>query len=365
MSLFDHLRRLYRKDKFQLEDFHTEIVAQVLRDSPAMTMSWLRALGVTQLSDTDDITVATQEEFEALEGHATGSRPDIAIRLSHGDRTELILIESKVGAKEGPDQLKRYAEHLASNTDVQRTGLVFITRDFETDRAFSLDPTRFTFKQTRWFEFFIILEAHVNDDGLARQLVSFMEENRMSIRNQFNAIDCVALENFLAAKSLMDETLWGEVSNDFTEELGEVSTQKKAMIQLRDESRYIMQSSFGPGDDFVVMLGFWLPDESPGNPVWVGLMLYSNPKSSIRAKIINAFKVFIQTRTGSWEHDLDDPKGWSSIYKGKGLPSFLGESDHLQAVKAFFLGLLSEVVEFREQHPDLPWTANAVETGEE
>ena len=365
MSLFDQLRRLYRKDKFPLEDFHTEIVAQVLRDSPRLTLSWLRALGVTQLSDTDDITVATQEDFEALEGHATGSRPDIAIRLSHGDSVELVLIESKVGAKEGPDQLKRYAEHLVSNTDVQRTGLVFITRDFETDRAFPLDPTRFTFRQTRWFEFFIILKAHVNDDGLARQLVSFMEENRMSIRNQFSAIDCVALENFLAAKSLMDETLWGEVSNDFAEKLGEVSTQKKAIIQLRDESRYIMQSSFGPGDDFVVMLGFWLPEEGPGDSVWVGLMLYSNPKSSIRNKVIATFRAFIQNRAGSWEHDLGDPKEWSSIYRGTSLPTFLGESDHLYAIKTYFLGLLSEVVEFREEHPDLPWTANMIEGGED
>ena len=33
MSLFDQLRRLCRKDKFRLEDFHTEIVAQVLTNA--------------------------------------------------------------------------------------------------------------------------------------------------------------------------------------------------------------------------------------------------------------------------------------------------------------------------------------------
>ena len=35
MSLFSQLRQLYRPDRFQLEDFHTEIVAQVLQDHAA------------------------------------------------------------------------------------------------------------------------------------------------------------------------------------------------------------------------------------------------------------------------------------------------------------------------------------------
>jgi hypothetical protein len=47
MSLFRQLQRLYRPDRFQLEDFHTEIVAQVLRNSPALTLAWLRGIEVT------------------------------------------------------------------------------------------------------------------------------------------------------------------------------------------------------------------------------------------------------------------------------------------------------------------------------
>lgn len=214
MSLFDELRRLYRKDKFQMEDFHTEIVAQVLRDSRTLTLAWLQGIGATTLNDPDFIKVVTQEEFAALAGHNTDSRPDIALRLVQGDTVELVLIESKVGAKEGPDQLRRYAEQLQAKSGVDRTALVFITRDFEPDRSpsFAALPPSFTFRQTRWFEFFHYLKAHVNGDGLATQLKLFMQNNNMSLRNQFTAIDSLALSNFLGAKSLMDETMWGTVS---------------------------------------------------------------------------------------------------------------------------------------------------------
>ncbi len=49
MSLFKQLENLYRPDRFQREDFITEIVVQVLRDSKELTLEWLRSLGVTDL----------------------------------------------------------------------------------------------------------------------------------------------------------------------------------------------------------------------------------------------------------------------------------------------------------------------------
>src|SRR4051794_19951098 len=112
MSLFRELQRLYRPDRFQLEDFHTEIVAQVLRNSSTLTLEWLGGIGVTGLKNADHIQIATQEEFARLEGHSTASRPDITIRLVARGKTELIFIESKLPSTQGYDQLQRYAEHL-------------------------------------------------------------------------------------------------------------------------------------------------------------------------------------------------------------------------------------------------------------
>ena len=67
MSLFNQLKRLYRRDKFQMEDFHTEIVAQVLRNSNDLTLQWLRSLGATKLEMPVGIAITTQEKFDKLE----------------------------------------------------------------------------------------------------------------------------------------------------------------------------------------------------------------------------------------------------------------------------------------------------------
>lgn len=180
MSLFKELRRLSRKEKFETEDFHTEIVAQVLRNSKALTTAWLNGIKATTLQHPDYIGIGTQEEFAKLAGHAIDSRPDITIRMAKGDVVELILIESKVGAKQGPKQLQRYVEQLAAKTGFSHTTLVFVTRDFELPHSLSKLPPGVEFRQTRWFQFFHFLKAHVSGDGLARELKLFMEENRMS-----------------------------------------------------------------------------------------------------------------------------------------------------------------------------------------
>ena len=55
----------------------------------------------------------------ALDEHGSGSRPDPSVEVHHaGEDAELespkdvVMIESKIGTWEGPEQLRRYAEHL-------------------------------------------------------------------------------------------------------------------------------------------------------------------------------------------------------------------------------------------------------------
>lgn len=227
------------------------------------------------------------------------------------------------------------------------------------------DPKRIAYRQTRWFVFFELLKGYADDDGLATQLKLFMEENRMSLRNQFTAVDCVALEGFLAAKSLMDETLWSGVADAFAKTLGKVSASSVAMTQLRKHNRYIMLTGFGKNWDFQCLLGYWLPNDGPGDQVWVGVMLESNAKSPVRSKIDAAFRAFAKKQGASWEHDcLDSVKEWGTFYKGESLSVFLGKPDHIQAIKHFFVELLKELEKFKKQAPNLPWIANMPETEE-
>jgi hypothetical protein len=366
MSLFSNLRLLYRPDRFQLEDFHTEIVAQVLRNSPPLTLAWLRGIGITTLENADYIHVGTQEEFEKLATHATASRPDITIRLVSGRQTEFILIESKLQSKQGHDQLQRYADHLEAakrSKDLEKTSLVFITRDYEAAATPQMANPEFklTFQPTRWFQFYRFLKIYAHGDGLAEQLKQFMEENRMSLGNIFRSTDLVALENFSSAKALMDETLDGEVRDAAWNILGGITSLKKAPNQLRDELRYIIYSP--NWNHLVCMIGYWLPEANPDQPVWVGVTIYCNPSSEHRSDIIDAFRDWLKKTDGQWEpEELDNATAWSSIYKGKPISQLLAAQDHVRAIKDHFLNLLKEVELFRKAYPHLPWAT--IEGGE-
>ena len=359
MSLFSQLQRLYREDRFLLEDFHTEIVAQVLRNSSALTLKWLRDVGATVLETADSIEIRTQEEFSALPGHSTASRPDITIRISSAGKNELVFVESKLPSTQGDDQLLRYAEQavvISANEGVQKAFIVFITRDYEAaelpDHLVQIPGP--TLVVTRWFHFYRILKAHQSDDGLVRELKLFMEENRMSLGNQFRSTDVVALENFLSAKALMDETLNGEVSAELRKLFGGVWPVGKAPNELRDHHRYIVANP--NWTDYELLVGYWLPHENPDDPVWIGVTFFIKPSSKVRQELIAAFHAWTIDAGVDWETDkLEAQKGWSGIYKGKNLNTFMASDDHVQAIKAYLLGLLKEIGSFKVSYPTLPW----------
>lgn len=364
MSLFRKLQRLYRPEKFQFEDFHTEIVAQVLKNSPALTLAWLRSIKATSLGEADHIKVSTQQEtFQPLAHHPTASRPDITIRLFVGTKAELIFIESKQGSTQGFDQLQRYAEQLQSaqqNENLQKISLVFVTRDYEVAETPPLADLQFplNFQRTRWFEFYPHLKAHLNGDGLAQQLKLFMEENRMSLGNQFRSTDLVALENFRSAKALMDETLEGEVSVAAGSILGKISAIKKGLDQLNGYGRYVLYSYFDNGN-FECLIGYWFPNENPDEPVSVGVVLGCNPSTDTGRKVIEAFRSWTKQPDRSWTTEKIDDQDWGEFRNLKSIQTFMAQTDHVEAIKSHLLQLLEEVREFKAAFPNLPWRTNS------
>ncbi len=360
MSLFDELRRLYRKDKFEMEDFHTEIVAQVLRNSSELTIEWLGGIGAADSRMASVISVRTQQRFAALEENQPGSRVDMVIRLlSDSGLRQIVFIESKIDSTENPGQLPKYAKVIQEREDFDCNAIVYITRDFEILRP---EPVI----TTRWSKFYDHLKAYVNGDGLAEQLKLFMEENKMAVRNQFTAIDSLALGNFLGARALMHETLWGTgVDEEFKRTLGKVSSEKECMKQLRDHQRYVMYNDLGTDDDFECILGYYLPNGEPAESTWVGVWLCSNWKSRIRKDVISAFRDFAKKNDGWKGVNLDDEKEWGSISKAAELQTFMAQPDHIKGIKDHFLTLLNDVKRFKLEHPELPWPTSVADTADE
>ena len=363
MSLFLALRRLFPQDGFPLEDFHTEIVAAVLQNTPALAFEWLQEIGATRLAaDDSSVSVKSQVEFPALKGHDRSSRVDLVIRVSNPKGTELIFIESKVASKQGQDQLQHYADHLnlsSKEPGITRATLVYVTRDFEAVASSKFPEASLCrlAPPTRWFLFYRILCRHTGGNSLAEELKTFMKENNMSLGNRFRAADILTLQHLLHVKSLMDETLEDLKGTAFGI-VGVTPTKKsRSRGQLEESSRYVLQFSIGDANDLECLVGYWLSDETEDDMPWVGIEINSNHRSPRREEIREAIRSWSEPKWG--EAKPADPTSWWGVGKGKPLRAFLGEDDHVDAIKIFLTSLLDEVALFKNAHPELPWGAAA------
>ena len=62
-----------------------------------------------------------------------------------------------------------------------------------------------------------------------------------------------------------------------------------------------------------------------------------------------------------WEaYNMEDPTGWASVRRAKSLAEVIAETDHISAVKRYFIEsihqLKEELTAFKKEHPDLPWS---------
>jgi hypothetical protein len=229
MGLFSRLLKLHslHPGTTPLEDFFTEIVAHLFDVSHETLFSWIEEyLKLDTSRYTEPPHIWTQSGSEPLGHHSVGTRFDILIELSDGSCSDWIAIESKISAREGPDQLGRYTEVLAAKENSRERILLYITRDYDPkDESSILQGLESTvrFKQLRWYEFHDFLQSRPRDastEMLVNEIVKFMEENRMAQSNQFTAVDVLTLSNLSNVLSLMDETMGGDVRSTIKDVLG-------------------------------------------------------------------------------------------------------------------------------------------------
>lgn len=354
MRLFSRLLGLHA-DIIPLEDFFTELVAYLFIESPETLHSWIEHIGLLDSSRYDSIDVQTQPRFDPLEHHGTGSRPDIQIVLSDGSNRDMIVIESKIGSTESPEQLRRYAEILAERRDIRDRSLLYITRDFDAkDEAAILKgphDSAVRFKQLRWYEFHQFLQSQPSS-MLVDEIIAFMEEQGMAQRSQFSAVDLLALTNFPNAVSMMDATMWGRVSAKFEEVTGTRPQPGNALTQLQ-YGRYLMVS-YQRANTLWCGLGYYLYTDSFADYPTAGLILEVFPRAEGRQKIIETMRE-ISRRDGWQGYDLDKERAWSGVSRERSLKDFLSKEDHVAEIEAYFLELLEELAEIKEQYPYLPW----------
>ncbi len=380
MSLLSRLLR-FHGGTVRLEDYFTEVFAHLLSTYPDLCLAWLNQSGV--LPDNEKysrISVTAQRSFGALEAHRQPSRPDVVIELSEGSPTEtvdeqrsdegpvpptdVVFVESKIGSREGDDQLKRYAEHLSAIPEVRHRRLVYITREYdpkvEDDVVGDLrgSGTSVAFCPLRWHGFYRTLEDYrstsLPGSDLIQEVLLFMQQHGMSQTNRLSAADVVALTGMTRMLAFMRETLSGEVEA----RLREVSDKRLArrnetLKQLAEQDRYFLQAIMGRA--FWCGAGFNLWQEEPDDYPWLSVLLEVGPQQPGRGDIIDAMRSFAAECPECEPYELDNPSEWAGLEWAVDLREVLTADDHMAAARVHFLGGLDDVARMREQYPRLPW----------
>jgi hypothetical protein len=354
MSLFQRLLKLF-PSPVPTEDFFTEILGFLFSTSPHLLKEWLEIEAILPISNAPLFHVSTQQTFAPLANHnGISSRPDIVITVQDGHSQSLIFIESKVGSKEGVDQLSRYAEILAAQTAVQQRYLVYITRDYDPKEEKSVlkNILDVKFIQLRWQSIYRFL-INQKQTGFITQILRFMEEQRMANSTIFTPTDILALTQIDSVLKLMDETLAEEVEASFIKSVGPARTPRQNFKGLSSHQRYLITANFV--SQMWCGLGYFTQPSGVHNFPSIGIMLEVPPRAAMRNEIITVLKEIAYT--SDWQgYRLDQPSEWAGITKTKSLRDFMTFDDHVAAIKAYFLEILQEVPEIKQRYPNLQWT---------
>ena len=199
MSLFDRLYR-YRpsENRSPTEDFLTEALAGVLESSRLLRVGYASFL-MQHHGTLRDVRVAAQRGSE-------GDRPDLILNVDDGSgRHHVIVLEHKVDAPEGDQQLQRYANWLLKQTHASSRTLVYVTRQRS---AKSMNVSGIEFRTLRWFDAYCWLDNWVRNNlgasgaELANEMLSLLDQWRLTMTLSANDLAAAVLYQNSIEKTL-------------------------------------------------------------------------------------------------------------------------------------------------------------------
>ena len=383
-SLLGRLLRLF-PNSVPLEALFTETVARLFETKPGLCIGWLEETGLLSLTsaakvDDRHVRISSQRSFASLEHHDTSSRPDLLIEVYRslgedskdgGSSVDVVMVECKIGSAEGPEQLRRYAEHLDKMAGFSGKTLLYVTRAYDPknrDKILAGLNDNVRFEQLRWHDFYRFLQT-VEKDTLVEEVMAFMEEQGMARSYCFSATDLVVLSGLPRGFEILDETLGGEVKAELESFAGHRSLREShSLNEVRWFRRYLTRAQLH-GLDLFCDVGYQMGKVEESAPAsilhipadgypaaFVGLE--AQPGAVGREVSVAAMKRI--TLNENWDpYNLDNPSGWAGVRHVRSFTSLLAEEDHVAAVKRFFVEsirqLKEELTAFKKEHPDLIW----------
>ncbi len=310
--------------------------------------------------------IASQKWLGSLGQQAQAGRVDLQIKVHRatadepeegGLAADIVLVESKIGSREGKQQLRRYAEHLHNIRGYDSKTLLYITRGHDPKERgeilSGIDDVRF--EQRRWRDFYRFLQG-VAKDALVDEVMTFMEEQGMGKDYRFSADDLIALSGLPRALDILEETIDAEVREELARFAGNGIERAPAnlMQQIRGDEGYFIYASLDDEGNFGCYVGYAMRNPDGYPRLHAGLYAYTAAAGSklTRAAIERV------SRLEGWHTTLGDPEA-HEILRETHLASLLGEKDHVVAARRFFVEsirqLEDELTAFKREHPALPW----------
>ncbi|UPL50222.1 PD-(D/E)XK nuclease family protein [Hymenobacter sublimis] len=236
MTLFERLYRYREKEgKHERENYLTELLAAVLERNPALCLRLCEYAGLSVPANTK-FSIRTQVSY--VEG-----QPDIV--LESAANGVFLLIECKLEAGEGHEQLKRYQRILVSSS-AQHKRIIFLTKYFES-------PNDTSVSCLRWYQLFSFL-APLPAGDLLTAFTQYLTLHQLHKPMNFLPADLVALEQIQSTIAKMDEVL-SPLEWLFREYLGGTGQYTKTRTAKLAEGwygywRYIGSSRFSAGFQF-------------------------------------------------------------------------------------------------------------------
>lgn len=343
-NLFKNIFNLLSNStRVQKEDYLTEIFAFCLSSYPQILFDFLRNLKI-EVNEHSMFRIRTQESFKSLEFHSIDSKPDITIWFED----QIIFIECKVDAKEGQDQLKRYAEHL-DNYSLKGT-LIYLTRDFDPkdeNEILEKCTEKVGFKSFRWHNVHHLLKKYKNEIFI-KQMLMYMESIKIATVNRFSPIDIIALSNFSRVKRMIDETFSGEIIQKF-ETIGKGRNRDSAsMTQLRDYDRYIYFSY--QNNDSWIGLGYWMNsfNEEVEYPD-IRFIIEVAPKSKKYQEIRDIMDRISKDYPEWQKYNFERLESYAGIAISKSMRDIMSEENHIESIRKFFLDSMDNYGKIMEE----------------
>jgi hypothetical protein len=328
MSFFERLYTYRQKDgKNDRENFLTELLAEMLRNSRPIALRLLNKAGIPPIAASTALIIETQARYQ--EGI-----PDLVVRTL--DNSILLLVECKLEAAEGDSQLARY-EAILKRLLPAHGATLYLTKYYEAPRE-GHPLTRYM----RWYDVYR-MASELSGGGLLEDFKAYLACHSLHHPMSFTTTDLLALESIRGTIRTMDEALSG-VDLLIREAISD-SNQKTATRSGKLHLGWYGMNAWRHGVNLEV--GFWSDGGQPSNCFFLVESNYPvlEPTNSQQSSFQHALRE-------AWKLSHDTKLTYIELLRP--VTSFMnGKQDgaDVQAMRAWFIDRMREFMAVQKLYP--------------